>query len=178
MNIRAARWALDSAVESGLLLPAPCHVLLVLACHADADWRAWPSVSTMADETRLNRSTVMRSLSVLESVDLLEVERRNGALNLYHLPYETSRTERPVAQSDRSHEATKPVASEPETGRTVRPNGIDGIDGALEPTFLQGSGWIADRRNGEIASPVDPDTGRDLAQSARAALQHGRRTAR
>lgn len=62
---------------------------LVLACIA---WRvngdrgdcrsAWVSVATMAEETGLDRKTVMSALRTLERRDLVSVERRAGATSI------------------------------------------------------------------------------------------------
>jgi hypothetical protein len=59
-------------------------VALALASHVDeSNGQGWPSLATLARETRLHRRTVLRSVQRLEGAGLLVVRRRPGRVNLY-----------------------------------------------------------------------------------------------
>jgi DNA-binding transcriptional ArsR family regulator len=72
VNVRAARWALD--VEG--TTPTARHILVVLACHADHDGNAWPTVDTLVRETGWSRPTVVRALADLDRAGMVTRERR------------------------------------------------------------------------------------------------------
>lgn len=66
-----------SAVIHHSLATGPTFtVALILADHADSRGWCWPSIDKIADESRVSRSTVKRSLNELEALG--EVERVSG----------------------------------------------------------------------------------------------------
>jgi DNA-binding MarR family transcriptional regulator len=78
-------------------------VLLCLADHADHFGRCWPSIARIGELCGVHRSSVMRSLKALEQAGHISIERTFGRPNRYvvqALDSGTSRTERPVAESD------------------------------------------------------------------------------
>jgi DnaA N-terminal domain/Helix-turn-helix domain len=57
-------------------------VMLILAEHADAHGRCWPSVRLLELETELSKRTLLRCLSDLKDVGRIAVEKRSIGLNL------------------------------------------------------------------------------------------------
>jgi hypothetical protein len=77
MSLEAMTWAFKQA-----LAPAAKVVLLALADYADDEWRAWPSMKTMADKTSLSERAVRNNIRGLEDVGLISTEvrsRTNGS---------------------------------------------------------------------------------------------------
>ena len=87
--------------------PTAAHVLLVIATHADRAGRAWPSVDTIARETRLSRATVQRALRRIEAVGAIKVEQRGGRASRYVFP-----TNPPPSGADR-HPSKGPHSEAP-----------------------------------------------------------------
>lgn len=185
MNITAARWAMSVPPVGS----SARYVLLALACHADKHGNAWVSASSMATDTELDRMTVLRSLSVLETAGLVDVERARGHQNTYRLLFTTSdRPSLPTSDAGSLPPATLTSGtsdSDAKTSDAGSPNGIDGksmgagVDaeppqhGGVDATFLRGTGWITDV--GEVAD-VTPDPTRNVSKVAvaRAALRAAR----
>jgi DNA-binding transcriptional regulator YhcF (GntR family) len=94
--------------------PADMLVALMLAEHADSEGgHAFPSVKRLADETRLHRATVIRSLASLVELGIVEVEQRatNRVPAMYRFPaFETAQTSQnatPKATAQTSQIATR-----------------------------------------------------------------------
>lgn len=54
------------------------HVLRVIASYADEAGDCWPALSTLADQTQLDKSTVCRALERLAKAKLIERQRSKG----------------------------------------------------------------------------------------------------
>ena len=63
-------------------------VLLCLANRACNKGNSWPSVNTIAKDTGLDRKTIMGAIAILESDNLLEVDRSSGSSNKYKIDLE------------------------------------------------------------------------------------------
>lgn len=61
------------------------HVYFVLACYANGDRLAWPSLPTIAGEVRCRRSAVVAALRELVDLGLLKIEKADGKPNRYRL---------------------------------------------------------------------------------------------
>ena len=84
MSVQAISWVLEQS-ESRL---SARHVLISIANHAKSDGTdAWPSVATIARESRLSVSEVHSSLRELQELGELSVDRAAGphGCNLYTL---------------------------------------------------------------------------------------------
>lgn len=84
MSIQAMAWVLEFSESVG----TDRLVLLAIANHADIDAAsAWPSVTRIAAEARVDRATVFRALRRLEELGELEVTRGGGrgVTNLYRI---------------------------------------------------------------------------------------------
>lgn len=95
MSIRAYRWAKQQTMlnEHDKLTAAEKFVLVMIGDHYNDVWhRAWPSRTTLAEETGLSVPTVKRSIRSLATAGLLLIEpwvlnEGAGALsNRYLLP--------------------------------------------------------------------------------------------
>ena len=62
----------------GALTATEHHVLIVLCDHANSEELTWPSVATIADETRLGVRTIRHALHSLMDRRLIDVQRRRG----------------------------------------------------------------------------------------------------
>lgn len=85
LSVQAISWVLEFS-ESRL---GPRHVLLSIANHAKSDGTgAWPSVDTIAHESRLSEREVRYALRELEKSGELQTETGEGprGCNLYSLP--------------------------------------------------------------------------------------------
>ncbi|QHO70783.1 hypothetical protein BHD05_15135 [Marisediminicola antarctica] len=85
----AYRWAKSWRGE--LSAPELAVLLTIADRFNDSEGRAWPSYRTIADDTRLSRRTVIRSMAALSSVGLVEVSHRrdkagDATSNNYRLP--------------------------------------------------------------------------------------------
>jgi Helix-turn-helix domain len=75
----------SASLEVGRLLGPAAFLVLGALCHrADRNGICWPSVSTICDDTRLSRSSVLRCLASLEKCGAIEVTRTktDRALNM------------------------------------------------------------------------------------------------
>lgn len=81
MSIDATRWAWQQRCGRS----ADKVVLLSLADRADERHRCYPSISRLADDTELDRKTVLLALGRLESAGLLRPDKREGRATIYHL---------------------------------------------------------------------------------------------
>jgi DNA-binding MarR family transcriptional regulator len=87
--MRAYRWA--KTYRGELSAPQFAVLLTIADRFNDEEGRAWPAYSTIADDTRLCRRTVIRAMDVLAAKGLVEVEQRydnkgNTTSNNYRLP--------------------------------------------------------------------------------------------
>ena len=83
MSIQAVAWVLEHS-EATL---ADRLVLIAIANHADArGWNAWPSIGKIAEEAGVHEVTVWRSITALEKLGELDVQRRPGRPSRYGLP--------------------------------------------------------------------------------------------
>lgn len=177
MNVLAARWALTTGAPT-----MARFVLVTLACHANRDGVAWPSVTTLADETGLARRSVITSLGVLEAAALVDVERSAGRGNRYRLPYTGSAGAAPVQELHQSSSRTRPVQLTTPTSAGAAPEGFRRMyeGGAREAvtvdngsaTFLPGSGWIAEHAPEPLDDVADP---KRALRGARKAITRARR---
>jgi biotin operon repressor len=85
MSIRAIDWAFRQDVS-----PSNAKFVLVkIADNANDEGECWPSQSTIAKHTNLQRQTVNRHIQTLERLGFLKIENREykGKIsNIYHLP--------------------------------------------------------------------------------------------
>jgi DNA-binding transcriptional MocR family regulator len=72
VSIQALSWVLEESESEGL----DRLVLLVVANHANDEWRAWPSVRTIAREARVSTNTVGKAIRRLVALGELELERQ------------------------------------------------------------------------------------------------------
>lgn len=89
-------------------------VLLALADNANDDGDCYPSITTLTGKCSMHRATVIRSIAALEEGGHITCDHRVGRKTLYRVhPSQpaTSSTEQPVAGSNQSLSATKPVAA-------------------------------------------------------------------
>lgn len=83
MSIQAVAWVLEHS-QAKL---ADRLVLIAIANHADArGWNAWPSIGKIAEEAGVHDVTVWRSITALEQIGELTVQRRPGRPSRYGLP--------------------------------------------------------------------------------------------
>ena|GEM_PF-6684754 len=106
-------WVRDECIG---LSPSARLLLYALASRVGADGRAFPSLLTMAADTGLHRSTIVRAVAELEGAGAVRVERVTGSRSRYTL------TREPVAPRDRSHSGT---------GRTTRRGGSHSATGGV-----------------------------------------------
>jgi Helix-turn-helix domain len=104
-------------------------VMLCLADHADNSGRCWPSIERIGELCGVHRSSVMRSIKALAKGGHISILRTLGRPNHYWvqaLDSDSSRTVRPVAESDTSLKATgrqmELVADGDSTSRTALPD--------------------------------------------------------
>lgn len=60
-------------------------VYVCLCRHANTDQAAWPSVDTISRKINISRRQVIRALQVLETKNIIAVDRKNGRGNTYFL---------------------------------------------------------------------------------------------
>lgn len=80
MSVATLEWAAEQPVRG----PAKA-VLLVLALHAGADGRCWPSVARVARQCGFCERAVQMALRRLEAVGAIEATRRDRAAPVYRL---------------------------------------------------------------------------------------------
>lgn len=79
-------WTHKAVLFSPYISASDFKVYSGLASYAgNHDQRSWPSLNTLATKLNIGRSTVIRSLKVLEACKLISVDRRDGTSNLYSL---------------------------------------------------------------------------------------------
>ncbi|KJL46240.1 hypothetical protein RS84_02867 [Microbacterium hydrocarbonoxydans] len=71
MSIGAFRWAKE---QEGLRSSEKFVLVMIADHYNDEVHRSWPSIERLADETGLNRTTVMRCIKALETGGFLKVE--------------------------------------------------------------------------------------------------------
>jgi helix-turn-helix protein len=84
MSVQAISWVIDHSKHKG----NPLVVLLMIANHARSDGTgAWPSVHTLAKESRLSDRTVQRCIATLSKSKELHVSKAAGpyGANLYSI---------------------------------------------------------------------------------------------
>ena len=98
-----------------------CAVYNSLLSHADEDRECWPGLVTIAAEFGMSKMQVIRSIDLLESLNMIRVYKEKGKSNKYHLiDAKYWRLDQVVTGSDQSQE--KPVTGsdqlkgEPVTG--------------------------------------------------------------
>lgn len=97
MSFKALRWAFAQNTPG----PLQRLVLIALAHHADTDSSCWPSMQTVERETRLSRSSIIRSMAALQEAGLIVREHTRRAdggqgANRYRLALPPSVTETPT----------------------------------------------------------------------------------
>lgn len=79
-------WTNKKILFSQYLSASDFKVYCGLASYAgNKDQRSWPSMITLATNLNMSKSTILRSLKVLEACKLVRVDRRDGTSNLYSL---------------------------------------------------------------------------------------------
>lgn len=78
MSLCATKWAWTQCIKSTQKL-----VLLSLADRADDKNNCYPSVTRLSKDTCLDRKTVIKNISTLENLGLIQVKKRFGACNYY-----------------------------------------------------------------------------------------------
>lgn len=100
MSYKAIDWAWDIETPTS----ASKLVLLALAKFASNDDKneCYPSIETLSKITRLDRRSVMKSLSILQEMEVVIIEKKYGAKNYYTLKTssknDTADSEEPVAK--------------------------------------------------------------------------------
>lgn len=100
MSYKAIDWAWDVETPTS----ASKLVLLALAKFASNDDKneCYPSIETLSKITRLDRRSVMKSLSILQQMEVVVIEKKYGAKNFYTLKTsyknDTVDTDKPVAK--------------------------------------------------------------------------------
>ena len=90
----------------------------VIADRVGKNGKCWPGTRKLAENTGLNRETVIKATKRLESAGLLIVERRkNGQGNHYRTSLESGRKTQPVGKPNRSENPTT-------TGRKTQPEAV------------------------------------------------------
>lgn len=128
MATRAWSW-LRLVIESHDDAPNPSDVTVAAAIATHVNNRtgqAWPSVNTLAAETRLDRKAVLHAISRLEDTGLLTVNRQPGRGNHYTVadPGPRRDTAAPARRDNRSPQRTGPLSGpvadrSPQRTRTV-----------------------------------------------------------
>src|SRR5215217_8300751 len=84
MSIEALNWAIRAAAPD----PSSKLILILLANYANHDGQAWPSLTTLATQSGLDRRTVMRKIGELIDAKLIEKtvnrDRKSTRLNSSH----------------------------------------------------------------------------------------------
>ena len=100
MSYKAIDWAWDIETPTS----ASKLVLLALAKFASNDDKneCYPSIETLSKITRLDRRSVMKSLSILQKMEVVVIEKKYGAKNYYTLKTssknDTADSKEPVAK--------------------------------------------------------------------------------
>lgn len=76
----------DLVRRAGKLIgPYGCAVYNSLLSHADEAKECWPGLTTIAEEFSMSKMQVIRSIDLLESLNMIRVDREKGKPNKYHL---------------------------------------------------------------------------------------------
>lgn len=118
-------------------------LLVVLADYANADGECWPSQSTLARRTGMNKATVNRKLKILEQAGL--ISRISG---------NHSASTRYTVQLGLSQSATRVVA-ECDTNLPVKPNNTLSEDWKPSEKLMQSINEIAFKGNTEIDHDIE-----------------------
>lgn len=128
--------------------PHTCkHVLLILANRTDKAHQCYPSLTSISEDTGMDRRTVMRSLNTLEELQLISRQSRGVQTTIYTLIVGTRRpysapgkgsdsegdlveAERPYQQGHSAPRGTAPLGAECHQGRDTAPLAV----GAQRPT--------------------------------------------
>lgn len=79
-------WTHKAVLFSKHISPSDFKVYCGLASYAgNENQQSWPSMITLGTALNLSKSTVLRSLRVLELCGLVRIDRRDGTSNLYSL---------------------------------------------------------------------------------------------
>lgn len=79
-------WTSKAILFSQYISDSAYRVYSALASFSgNSDQRSWPSHQTLAQKLNCSRSTVIRSLRLLEACEVIRVDRRDGVSNLYVL---------------------------------------------------------------------------------------------
>lgn len=81
MSIQAVAWVLDRSEASG----SHRLVLIAIANHIGPTGWAWPSIPSIARESKVDERTVYRCMKTLEELGELTIERRPGKGSRYGL---------------------------------------------------------------------------------------------
>ena len=129
------KFSWERAVAESDLAATSKHVAFTLGLYfSKAGDSCWPSMDTLARASGLDRSTVVRHVGLLRRAGWLHVEsggsklggeritnRYETALPAAQLPFDTGRTETPVAENGQSPETDDQSSSTPTTGRPGPP---------------------------------------------------------
>lgn len=87
-DLRAGEWLWThkAVLFSPHISASEFKVYCGLAAYAgNSDQQSWPSMITLGTKLNMSKSTVVRSLKILEATGLIRTERREGTSNLYSL---------------------------------------------------------------------------------------------
>lgn len=79
MSIQAVAWVLDRSEAAGSFR----LVLIAIANHVGPTGWAWPSISSIAHESKVDERTVYRCMKTLEETGELTIQRRPGKASRY-----------------------------------------------------------------------------------------------
>ncbi len=151
--------------------PAPCkHVLLILANRTNKNHQCFPSLTSIAADTGMDRRTVMRSLNILEGLTLLKRQKRGINSTLYTIsvgaerPYSTKNkkpekvgAERPQDQGPTAPRGTPPLEAERPGGRGTPPLSVGAhrpTEPPIEPSFNPQKKGIRPRTRAPDTIPI------------------------
>ena len=81
MSLDATRWAWQARG----IRPAQKLILLSLADRSDEHHTCYPSIARLSSDTGLDRKTILKALSEMESAGLISINRERGGGNTYAL---------------------------------------------------------------------------------------------
>lgn len=161
MGLTMVRRVLDASRARGSQL----LVLLALAFHADDDGLSWPSVPTLARETKLHWTNVTRRLRGLRVQGEITTERTEGRVNRYRITVPT-----PSATARGSSSATPSAAARGTPSATARrplapqlPESKENQKRDLSPAVPR----RGNRKKPEVPFPTDWQLDSDMDAQAR-----------
>jgi len=119
MSVDATRWAWQQDLKSTRKI-----VLLSLADRADEQNRCYPSIVRLVADTGVNRKTIMRAISDMENMGLIESEKALGKSNVYTLIGVENRHEKQSQkwyQSQNRHQSQNRDSTSPKIGTRTSP---------------------------------------------------------